>query len=175
VVPGEGYPHAQVMVVGEGPGRAEDLAGRPFVGRAGRLLDELLAHAGLPRADVYITNVIKDRAATPTSPPRDRPPARAEIAACAPWLEQQLALIRPRIVVTLGRHSLGVFLPGERIRDVHGRPQRRGARVILPLYHPSYALHNPATRPTLFRDIEALAALLREPRPAPRHARGQGC
>ena len=149
------------MIVGEGPGREEDLTGRPFVGRAGRLLDDLVAHAGLRREDVYITNVIKDRAATPTVPRRDRPPKPSEIVACAPWLAAQVALIRPRIVVTLGRYSLEAFLPGMRIADVHGRPHRRGLRTILPLYHPSYALHNPAARPVLFRDIKVLAALLR--------------
>ncbi len=150
------------MFVGEGPGREEDLTGRPFVGRAGRLLNELLAHAGLGRGDVYITNIIKSRAVTSTVPPRDRPPHPSEIAACAPWLTSQLALIRPRIVVTLGRYSLEAFLPGKRIADVHGRPHRRGGRTILPLYHPSYALHNPAARPALFRDIKVLTALLRE-------------
>ncbi len=148
------------MLVGEGPGQQEDLSGRPFVGRAGRFLDELLACAGLRREDVYITNVIKDRATTRTSPPRDRPPAPSEIAACAPWLEAQLALIPSRIVVTLGRYSLEAFLPGSRIRDVHGRPQKRGGRTILPLYHPSYALHNPGARPVMFRDIQVLASLL---------------
>lgn len=150
------------MLVGEGPGREEDLTGRPFVGAAGRLLDELLSHVGLRRDDVYITNVVKHRATTPTAPPRNCPPSAEEIAACAVWLERQLALIRPRIVVTLGRCSLGSFLPGARIGEVHGRPQRRGERLILPLYHPSYALHNPAVRPVLFRDIEVLGDLLRE-------------
>lgn len=150
------------MFVGEGPGQQEDLSGRPFVGRAGRFLDELLARVGLRREDVYITNVIKDRATTRTSPPRDRPPAASEIAACAPWLEAQLALIPARIVVTLGRYSLDAFLPGSRIGDVHGRPQKRGGRTILPLYHPSYALHNPGARPVMFRDIQVLASLLRD-------------
>jgi DNA polymerase len=150
------------MLVGEGPGREEDLTGRPFVGRAGRLLDALLAHAGLRREEVYITNVIKDRATTRTAPPRDRPPAPREIAACAPWLRAQLALIRPRIVVTLGRSSLEAFLPGARIAEVHGRPQRQGGRTILPLYHPSYALHNPGARPVVFRDVRVLKALLRD-------------
>ncbi len=155
------------MVVGEGPGRDEDLTGRPFVGRAGRLLEALLAHAGLRREDVYITNVIKSRAVTRTVPHRDRPPAPPEISACATWLRQQLAVIRPRIVVTLGRHAMDAFLPGARIGDVHGRPQRPlagtgwEALVILPLYHPSYALHNPGARPVLFRDIEPLRALVR--------------
>jgi len=148
------------MVVGEGPGREEDLTGRPFVGRAGRVLDALLASVDLRREDVYITNVIKDRATTPTHPVRDRPPVPEEISACAPWLAGQLALITPRIVVTLGRHALEAFLPGGRISEVHGRPQRRGGRIILPLYHPSYALRNPAARPVLFKDIQALADLL---------------
>ncbi len=161
-VPGEGNPSASIVLIGEGPGRQEDETGRPFVGRAGRLLDELLAHAGLRRADVYITNVIKDRAATATTPRRDRPPAPAEVAACLPWLRAQLALIRPRIVVTLGRHSLEVMLPGARIAGVHGRPQHRGALTILPLYHPSYALRNPGARPVLFRDAAALRGLVDE-------------
>jgi len=160
-VPGEGRGDASIVVVGEGPGREEDATGRPFVGRAGRLLDELLGHAGLRRDDVYITNVIKDRAATDASPPRDRPPAPAEVAACLPWLREQLAVIRPRIVVTLGRHSLEALLPGARIADVHGHPQRLGRTTLLPLYHPSYALHNPAVRPTLFRDIRVLRDLAR--------------
>jgi DNA polymerase len=148
------------MLVGEGPGREEDLAGRPFVGRAGRLLDELLASVGLRRDDLYLTNVIKDRAATATLPPRDRPPTPSEVEACAPWLAAQLEIIRPRIVVTLGRLALSVFLPGARIKDVHGRPQPMGNRTILPLYHPSYALHNPRCRPVLRSDIQALARLL---------------
>ncbi len=166
-VPGEGDPRALVMLVGEGPGREEDRTGRPFVGPAGRLLDDLLAHAGLSREAVYITNLVKHRAATRAAPPHDRPPRPAEIAACGPWLEGQLALVRPRIVVTLGRHSLGWFLPGARIGEVHGRPQRRGGRTVLPLYHPSYALRNPGARPVLFRDIEALRDLLREVGGAP--------
>ena len=165
-MPGEGTRGARVVVVGEGPGRQEDATGRPFVGRAGRLLDELLRHAGLGRSDVYITNVLKDRAASPGSPPRDRPPAPAEVRACLPWLELQLGLIRPRIIVTLGRHSLEALLPGARIARVHGRPQRRGGRTILPLYHPSYALLNPAARPILFRDVRALRALVRGRSPA---------
>jgi len=159
------------MIVGEGPGREEDRLGRPFVGRAGRLLEELLAHAGLQREEVYITNVVKHRAATAAVPAHDRPPHEHEIAACAPWLARQLDLIRPRIVVTLGRLSLAVFLPGARIGDVHGQPQRAGRRTILPLYHPSYALHSPAARPVLFKDMAALRALLRGRRRSARRRR----
>ena len=147
-------------MVGEGPGREEDLTGRPFVGRAGGLLDALLASVGLGREDVYLTNVVKDRATTAGDRPRDRPPTPREIAACAPWLAAQVALLRPRIVVTLGRHALRAFLPDAQIKEVHGRPLRRDGMTILPLYHPSYALHNPNVRPVLFRDIQALAALL---------------
>ena len=148
------------MIVGEGPGLEEDLAGRPFVGRAGRLLDELLASIEVRRQDLYVTNVIKDRAATSTGPVRDRPPAPSELAACAPWLRAQIELIRPRVVVTLGRFALAAFLPNAQIKDVHGRPQACGGRTILPLYHPSYALRNPGVRPVLFKDVRALAALM---------------
>lgn len=153
------------MLVGEGPGRQEDRTGRPFVGPAGHLLDELLAHAGLRRADVYITNVVKHRAATRTTPPRDRAPVASEIRACAVWLEAQLAVIRPRIVATLGRHSLAWFLPEAKLSEVHGRPQPLESWTVLPLYHPSYALHNPAARPVLLRDIEVLRDLVREAAP----------
>src|SRR5207237_921207 len=104
-VPGEGPARADVMFVGEGPGKEEDRTGRPFVGRAGRVLDELLAGVGLRREDVYVTNVIKDRAATPGDPPRDRPPAPPEITACAPWLAAQLASISPRLVLPLARRA----------------------------------------------------------------------
>jgi uracil-DNA glycosylase len=163
-VPGEGRPRAKVMIVGEGPGRDEDRIGRPFVGRAGRLLEDLLASAGLSRDDVYITNIIKCRAITATVPPRDRPPAPQEISACAPWLVAQRALLQPRIVVTLGRHALEAFVPGARLGEVHGRPQQKGAQTILPLYHPSYALHSPKARPVLFADICVLAGLMKGPR-----------
>lgn len=156
-VPGEGNAGARIVLVGEGPGREEDRTGRPFVGRAGRLLDELLASIGLRRSDLYITNVIKHRAAVAAAPGRDRAPAAAELSACAPWLVAQIDLIRPRIVVTLGRIPLAAFLPGARIADVHGQPQQCGDLTILPLYHPAYALHSPAARPVLFRDIRALA------------------
>ena len=153
------------MIVGEGPGRQEDLCGRPFVGRAGRLLDELLAHAGLRRKEVYITNIVKHRAAMNTASDNDRPPRSDEIAACRPWLEAQVQIIQPRIIVTLGRLALAAFLPLATIGECHGRAQRAAGRTILPLYHPSYALHNPRVRPVLFRDMRALkrlAALGRE-------------
>jgi len=158
-VPGEGNPRATILVVGEGPGRQEDLTGRPFVGRAGRLLEELLAHAGLRREDVYITNVVKHRAAVHAGSGHDRPPGAGEIAACRPWLLAQIDILRPRVIVTLGRYALAAFLPGAAIGACHGRPQPGDRCTILPLYHPSYALHNPAVRPLLFRDMDALRAL----------------
>jgi uracil-DNA glycosylase family 4 len=159
-VPGEGSVRTRVMVVGEGPGREEDATGRPFVGRAGRLLDDLLASVGLRREDLYITNALKDRAATARAPFRDRPPHASELAACAPWLAEQVAIIDPRLIVTLGRVALAAFLPAARIKDVHGRAQRLGARLVLPLYHPSYALHSPRMRRVLFEDIAAVRRLL---------------
>lgn len=146
-------------MVGEGPGRQEDLTGRPFVGRAGRLLEELLAHAGLRREDVYITNVVKHRAAAHTASGHDRPPRADEIAACRPWLIEQIEILRPRVIVTLGRHALAAFLPDAAIGRCHGCPQPHDICTILPLYHPSYALHNPGARPVLFRDMSALKAL----------------
>src|SRR4051812_23037254 len=130
MVPGEGSPAAEVMLVGEAPGATEDELGRPFVGRAGRLLDEVLAEAGLARADVWITNVVKAR------PPRNRDPRAAEVAHWMPWLEAELALIRPRVVVPLGRHALAHFAPSARISDVHGTLVATGGGAPCPLSHP---------------------------------------
>src|SRR3712207_5082825 len=146
LVPGEGSPTADVMLVGEAPGATEDKHGRPFVGRAGRLLDELLGEAGLARADVFITNVVKAR------PPGNRDPTAAEVAHHMPWLEQQLALLRPRLVIPLGRHALAHFAPGEKISEVHGRLLVEGDRRIVPWLHPAAALHNQSLRETLHAD-----------------------
>ena len=155
-VPGEGSPTAALVFVGEAPGAREDLAGRPFVGAAGRLLDDLLASIGLQREEVFILNTVKCR------PPENRNPQRSEIAACAPLLSRQLAALQPRVIATLGRHSLAVFAPSAKIAEVHGRPyaqtesdQHQGA-VLFPLYHPAAALHNGSLRPTLERDMAAL-------------------
>jgi DNA polymerase len=153
MVPGEGSPSAAVMFVGEAPGATEDTLGRPFVGRAGRLLDELLAEAGLSRDDVWITNVVKAR------PPRNRDPRAGEIAHWMPFLERELAIVRPRLVVPLGRHALKHFAPDARIAEVHGR--LLDGRLF-PLYHPAAAIYNPALRATLFADARALHAQLVE-------------
>jgi DNA polymerase len=142
------------MIVGEAPGRMEDEQGRPLVGRAGQLLDELLAQAGLARGDVFITNVVKAR------PPGNRDPTRAEVEHWMPVLEQQLALIAPRLVVPLGRHALAHFAPGLRIGEAHGRPVAARGRELFPLYHPAAALRSTKLRETLFADARALGALL---------------
>jgi uracil-DNA glycosylase len=155
MVPGEGNPAAQVMVVGEAPGRNEDEQGRPFVGRAGKLLDELLAEAGLEREQVFITNVVKAR------PPGNRDPRAGEVAHHMPWLEAQLALIRPRLIVPLGRHALAHFSHA-RIADVHGAVLVERGRSLFPLYHPAAAMYNQTLRPTLFADARALGAALRQ-------------
>ncbi len=154
LVPGEGSATADVMVVGEAPGASEDEAGRPFVGRAGRLLDELLAEAGLAREDVYITNVVKAR------PPNNRDPKADEVAHHLPWLEAQLALIQPRLVVPLGRHALAHFVDGAKISEVHGAELDSRGRTLFPLYHPAAALHNAGLRETLVEDARGLRAAL---------------
>jgi uracil-DNA glycosylase family 4 len=150
MVPGEGSPSAVVMLVGEAPGATEDREGRPFVGRAGKLLGELLDEAGLERGDVWITNVVKAR------PPSNRDPTAAEVAHWMPWLERELALIRPRVVVPLGRHALAHFAPDARIAEVHGRAVESLGRVLFPLYHPAAAMYNQQLRATLFEDARAL-------------------
>jgi uracil-DNA glycosylase len=150
MVPGEGDPNAAIMIVGEAPGASEDKQGRPFVGRAGKLLDELLAEAGLERSDVYITNVVKAR------PPGNRDPRADEVAHHMPWLEAQLALIQPKLVVPLGRHALAHFSDGAKISEVHGTEVTERGRTLFPLYHPAAALHNQSLRATLFEDARAL-------------------
>jgi uracil-DNA glycosylase family 4 len=158
MVPGEGSPVAEVMLVGEAPGGSEDKQGRPFVGRAGKLLERLLGEAGLERADVWITNVVKAR------PPGNRDPRADEVAHCLPWLEQELALIQPRLVVPLGRHALAHFAPDAKISEVHGTLAFERGRALFPLYHPAAALYNQRLRDTLLEDARALAGALDEVR-----------
>jgi uracil-DNA glycosylase family 4 len=153
-VPGEGNPLSDVLLVGEGPGAREDATGRPFVGPAGQLLNELLGSLGWARQDVFIANVVKCR------PPGNRDPEPDEIAACAAYLERQEAALDPAVIVTLGRHSLGRYLPGARISAVHGQLRRSGGRFIYPMYHPAAALHQASLRETLFTDIRGLPAAL---------------
>ena len=154
LVPGDGDPDADVVIVGEAPGASEDKQGRPFVGRAGKLLETLLAEAGLSREDVFITNVVKAR------PPGNRDPKADEVAHHVPWLEAQLAVIEPRVVVPLGRHALKRFDSGAKIGEVHGTVLERDGRVLFPMYHPAAALHNQSLRATLAEDARRLRDVL---------------
>jgi uracil-DNA glycosylase family 4 len=154
-VPGAGDPEARVMFVGEGPGFHEDRQGLPFVGAAGRLLDQLLASIGLDRSEVFITNVVKCR------PPNNRDPEPIEIETCFPYLQRQLDLIDPEIVVTLGRYSMARFLgAGQSITRIHGQVRRVGGRMVLPLFHPAAALRQERYRACLEQDFLLLPKLL---------------
>ena len=155
-VPGDGNPNARVMLIGEGPGYYEDRDGRPFVGNAGKFLNELLAKAGLSRDEVFVTNVVKCR------PPGNRDPLPDEMAACAPYLERQIAAIDPEIIVTLGRFSMSRWFPGERISKIHGHAKRDGKRLIVPMYHPAAALHQAALRGAIEDDFAQLPKILAE-------------
>ncbi len=160
-VPGEGASNAKVFFIGEAPGRDEDLQGRPFVGAAGKLLTELIESIGMKREDVYITNVVKWR------PPDNRDPLPEEIEECWPFLIDQLKIIKPLLVVTLGRHSMGRFLPGLKISVVHGQPKMANGiwqprQVYLPLYHPAAALYDPRLRATLFEDFKKIPLILKK-------------
>ena len=156
-VPGSGPATSAVMFVGEGPGQREDEQGLPFVGPAGKLLDELLGAAGWTRADVYVTNVVKCR------PPGNRDPEPEEIAACAPYLEEQLAILDARLIVTLGRFSMARWFPGASISRIHGQPRTiEGGRIVVPMYHPAAALRNGGLRPVLAADFAKLPALLEQ-------------
>ena len=139
-VPGEGDPNAEVMLIGEAPGYHENQQGRPFVGAAGQFLEALLGSVGLTRKDVFIANVVKHR------PPENRDPLPDEIAACVPYLQRQIDAIDPKVIVTLGRFSMGYFFPGEKISRIHGIARRHGSRLILPMYHPAAALHQGSLR-----------------------------
>ena len=154
LVPGDGDPDADVVIVGEAPGASEDKQGRPFVGRAGRLLDDLLADAGLDRADVFVTNVVKAR------PPGNRDPKADEVRHHLPWLEAQLEVIEPRLLVPLGRHALARFAAGAKIGEVHGRVLDTDGRTLFPMYHPAAALHNQSLRATLHEDARRLGETL---------------
>jgi DNA polymerase len=150
-VPGEGRPDAEIMFIGEGPGFYENEQGRPFVGAAGKFLDELLESIGLKRADVFITNIVKCR------PPNNRDPRPEEIEACAgDYLEQQIQGINPKVIVTLGRFSMARFLPDVKISNVHGRPMWIKGRLIVPMFHPAAALHQPSLKPALMADFANL-------------------
>ncbi len=155
-VPGEGSQSADIVFIGEGPGFYEDRDGRPFVGPAGMLLDELLASIGLNRPDVYITNMVKCR------PPNNRDPLPGEIQACKPYLDKQLEMIGPKVIVTLGRYSFSSFFPGQTISKARGKPRRWNGLLVYPMYHPAAALHNPALRSVIEDDFRRLPSLIDE-------------
>ncbi len=154
-VMGNGNPKSEIVFVGEAPGQKEDEQGIPFVGQAGKLLDELLASIGLKREDVYITNVVKFR------PPENRDPTPEEKEACLPFLQMELSIIKPKVIAPLGRHALTQFFTKMSISDAHGKPQLLGEQTIFPIYHPAAALHNPGLRQALFDDFKALGEFLK--------------
>ena len=154
LVPGEGSATARVVLVGEAPGAKEDESGQPFVGGAGKLLDRLLEEAGLERSDVFITNVVKAR------PPGNRDPKADEVAHHLPWLEAQLEVIAPKLIVPLGRHALARFAPDAKITQAHGSVLERDGRTLFPMFHPAAALRNPKLRATLHEDARALREAL---------------
>lgn len=159
VVPGIGSADARLLFIGEAPGKKEDETGEPFVGAAGKFLNEMLASIGLNREDIYITNVVKYR------PPNNRDPLPEEVAAYWPWLRAQVELIAPKIIVLLGRHALERFVPGKRISVEHGKAFRRtvpdlGTYVFFALYHPAAALYNGSMRETLMKDFAKMPKIL---------------
>lgn len=153
-VPGEGPANAELMFVGEGPGFHENEQGRPFVGAAGRFLEELLASIGLKREQVFICNVIKCR------PPGNRDPQQDEIQACSEYLERQIHAIDPKVIITLGRFSMARYFPKARISAIHGQPRMIDGRLILPMYHPAAALHQPSLRRVVEEDFARLPELI---------------
>ncbi len=151
---GAGNADADVVFIGEAPGKNEDLRGEPFVGAAGKFLNEMLAMIGMERTDIYITNIVKYR------PPNNRDPLPAEKAEFLPFLQQQLDIIAPKLIVTLGRHSMDSLLPGLKISEVHGKPKRHKDVVYMPLFHPAAALYNGGLRQTLIDDFATIPLIL---------------
>ena len=155
-VPGDGSATADIMFIGEAPGHNEDQQGLPFVGAAGNVLTNLLSGIGLRRSDVYITNMVKCR------PNNNRDPLSGEIEACSTYLDAQIELIDPKVIVTLGRYSFGKFFPGSSISRERGKPRLWRGRMIYPMYHPAATLHNPRLRPALENDFRNLLPLVQE-------------
>lgn len=166
-VPGEGNPRAEIMFIGEAPGFHENEQGRPFVGQAGKFLDELLAEAGYKREEVFIANVVKCR------PPGNRDPLPEELAACSRYLDRQIEAINPSVIVTLGRISMGKFLPNARISEMHGKSIWVNDRLIVPMYHPAAALHQPALKNVVIADFKSLPEAIASARAAGRNIQNQ--
>jgi DNA polymerase len=159
-VPGIGPSHASILFLGEAPGQREDEQGEPFVGPSGHLLAKMLARIGLARQDVFITNVVKCR------PPANRDPLEEELSACRPYLDRQVALIQPKLVVTLGRHALyGIWPKAPTISKIHGQVIKGKRFTLLPVFHPAAALRSPATMRLLEQDFDAIAAYLAQAAP----------
>jgi uracil-DNA glycosylase family 4 len=155
-VPGEGPEDAEIMFIGEAPGYHENRLGRPFVGAAGKFLEELLASINMRREDVYICNVVKCR------PPNNRDPLPNEIEACRPYLDRQIELIRPRLIATLGRYSMARYFSKATISKIHGQPARFGDLIVVPFFHPAAALHQPKYRADIERDILKIPRILEQ-------------
>ena len=166
-VPGEGPENAEIMLIGEAPGFNEDKQGRPFVGAAGQFLEKLLASANLSRDDVFITNTVKCR------PLNNRDPLPVEMATCRKYLDRQIAAIAPKVIVTLGRHSLTSFLPKETITKARGRPRTVNGTTLFPMYHPAAALHQQRLREVIEADIKKLPTLLKEILPVEKEREGE--
>ncbi len=154
MVPGNGDANASVMLIGEAPGKNEDEQGVPFVGAAGKLLDDLLASVELDRSKVFVANVLKAR------PPENRDPSPEEAAHHWPWLEEQIEAVGPDVIVLLGRHAMERFLPGRKISAIHGQARLKNGQVYLPVYHPAAALYNGGLRQTVFDDFAQLPELV---------------
>ncbi len=150
----DGNPDAEIVFIGEAPGKQEDIQGKPFVGASGKFLSEMLEGIGLKREDVYITNIVKYR------PPANRDPEPDEIKAFMPYLFRQIEIIKPKLIVFLGRHAMNVFLPELKISQVHGKPKRKNGQVYLPLFHPAAALYNGGMRQTLVEDFNKIPSIL---------------
>ncbi|MFC1874947.1 uracil-DNA glycosylase family protein [Chloroflexota bacterium] len=166
-VPGEGAEDADIMFIGEAPGWHEDQQGRPFVGPAGKFLDELLGLIGLKREQVYITNVIK------THPLENRDPLPQEIVSCRPWLGHQIEIIRPKMIVTLGRYSMALFFPGKTISKIHGTAEKRDGILYYAMYHPAAALHQQSLRETIKADMLKIPQLLEQAKGMPEAKQAQ--
>jgi uracil-DNA glycosylase len=160
-VPGEGAEDAEILFIGEAPGWHEDQQGRPFVGPAGQFLDQLLASIDLRRDEVYIANVIKCR------PPQNRDPLPVEIESCRKWLDRQIEIINPQMIVTLGRYSLARYFPNESIGKIHGKPRKLGGVIYYPMYHPAAALHQGSLRRTIEADMLKIPQILAQSRDLP--------
>ena len=157
-VPGEGARSARVIFIGEAPGYQEDQQGRPFVGPAGRFLDELLGNVGLKREDVFIANMVKCR------PPNNRDPLPTEVAACTKYLDRQIELLQPDLIVTLGRYAMGKYFPKESISRVRGKVRTKDGQRILPLLHPAAALHQASLRESIEQDFKVIPQAIEEAR-----------